>query len=90
MSDKTMPGPYKATKFDDFLADNAWVKDCEAFVMIGVGIDPDDKKNAKLNISNSEISHELLTYLTVAMMYHHNLKTDSQEIMIISKEREGT
>lgn len=87
--DAIMPGPYRDTKFKDFIKELSWTDDCGAFILIGIGVDPDDKRNARLNIVNSEISHDMLTYLALALMYHHNLKTDTQEIVLISKDRDG-
>lgn len=82
----TMPGPYKATKLKDFLNENKWLEECEAFVVLGVSKDSDDPNGAKLNVANSEVSRELLSLMGISIMYHHNLKTDSQEIMLVSKD----
>jgi hypothetical protein len=82
----TSATPYIKTSLQEFLAANEWAKECEAFILIGVSIDPEDKTHARLNISNSNITHELLSYMTVTLMYHHNLKTDLQEIMIVSRD----
>lgn len=84
----TSTTPYAKISLQDFLACNEWAKDCEAFILVGVSVDPEDKTHARLNISNSVITHELLSYMTVTLMYHHNLKTDLQEILIISRDGE--
>lgn len=80
-------GPYRPVKFEDFIKESPWIKDCQAFVLIGIGPDPEDKNNAYMNFSNSEISHDLMAYVLMSFLYHQNLKTDTQEIVLLTKDR---
>ena len=74
--------PYTKTTLGEFLDKHPWAKSCEAFLL--VGISGDSLIDCSLiNIAASDMSHELMTFLTVSLVCHHNVKTNSQELLVI-------
>lgn len=80
--------PYQSVSATEFLADNTWINDCQAFIVIGVSVDPDDNQFARVNIANSDISDEFMTFLATSLAYHNNMKSTKYELLVVPKDPE--